>query len=318
MRTIVLLMCCCLTMAGCGGTSGTGVPYADTGTVHLQAQLDGAKSMEQIHTGMIIFNRGRHSLEKTVSVQGQEITASFSVPVGTWSVEMTLYDENGHSLYQDKKEDVAIRSDQPVTLELALRPADGTIALFIDLSQYPLAHEVLRARVYFDERLEEITRESLEEPLADTYQVPPGSYSFAVQLYTDSFRISDQIHAGAWHLLDVEAASETTLQWSPALESLTISAAVHELPPAPQQLTAIGDGQESIELTWAAVDGPIQGYRVFWQPDVQEPFEQLTEEPIAGLSFVHGDSVVGGRYTVAAVSSIGIEGYRAQPQDWNP
>lgn len=304
-RAILLFV---LLVSGC--TTGlNGVPYSEAGEVLIQAAV--ADLPVDAAYAEITFTQGRHDLTHQISVTGHTLSGSITVPVGVWDIVMVLYDANGAAQFQDQVGAVMVQPGQQAAVKFNLRPADALVQVYIDLSLFPSAHEVYRARVYFGDRLEELTRETLEEPLGGVVSLPPGSYDFSVQLYTGSFRISDRIFTGTWHILDVNPAEELTVHWEPAMESLSITAHIHQLPQAPQLLQVTAHGAET-HLEWLPSPDAVQGYRIYWQPSLWEPFMVVNDTVWLDTHFVHAEEPQG-LYAVAAVSPIGIDGYRTEP-----
>ncbi len=303
----IVVMALCL--VGCSSNLGS------EGTVAISA-LNLPQS-ENIWEAEIICTRGRHNITRNVMVSGTNLTAEIPIPVGSWDISLNLMDNDGVVSYQDTVRDVMVYPDQPVVIDFQLKPAAGTVKVIIDLESYPHSEYVLRARVYFNDDYEEITRETDTDPFTGEYDLVPGSYDFNVQLYTESFRSSDRVDLGTWQTIDVTPFETQTIVWHPFLENLTIIANIYLLPDPPTNLTAeLKD--DSVELNWDfSTANDVEGYHIYWQPSPFESYQIIASVDQDTAEFTHDLSELETIppkffYSIAPYSDI-IIGYRCSP-----
>ena len=306
----LIIICVAMCLSGCGQSS-IGVSNRETSSVQVAARIHNVQSVEEIGMAVISFTQGRHTFDSELQVDGMVVSGNLEVPVGTWEVKLVLMDLEGEPRFQDQLDAVVLLPGQPVSLSFNLRPADASVNVQIDVNGFPGSDDVLRARVYFNDTLKEIIRESAEDPFEETYSLPPGSYDFSIQLYTSSFRATDRVFQGIWQILDVSEADQLDIHWQPEFQNVSINADVHHLPDPPTGLSA-QVRSSGVLLVWEP-SVKADGYHVFWQPNPWDRFVRLTEQPIAAASLEHHEGLGDGFYSVAAVSSTGIIGYRSGP-----
>lgn len=302
-------------LGGCAasprGSGDTPIP-TDTGTVMLTASgWTGETSMY----AELVFERGRHSFVHTAAISDHTMDITLDVPVGTWDITMVIVDDTEHPLYQDSAEDITVLPDEDLQLSFQLRPANGLVSLTVDLEQYPNAEKILRARVHFDDSHEEITIEP-GETLADDYDLPPGSYDFKVELFTDSFRSTDQIDPGVWTQLDVYSQELAEITWRPAKQEIHIDADIYLVPEAPELQASKQDQQVSLVWEYPA-DTTAVTFTLLWRSNPFAPFSELVSLSIAEREHQHciadlADEAAFVEYTICAVSTV-VQGYRASP-----
>lgn len=318
MRKFFLVCLCSLFLLGCVG-GGTQYKPTDYGNIMVLAELDPSTTSTNTEwTAHLVFTRGKHSVSESLLVSGNELRADLRIPIGTWDVEMILVDSNGEARFQDKISEVTIVPDKTQTVELFLKPADGALTVTIDLENYISGEVVMRVRVHINDTIKEITRENNLEPLTGTYSLPPGSYDLKFELFTESFRSSDKIHEGICNSITVLPGQELAINWLPEYQELLVVARVYLIPEAPENLV-ITETADGIFVSWSPCPSiDIQGYNVYWQPHPFSRFEPLNEEPITDLEFFHDYSSLEKppaptvNYTVAAVSTIDLVGYRSR------
>lgn len=268
-------------------------------------------------TAHIVFSRGKHELREEIFVDGTSVSTELQIPVGTWDLSMLLIDNNDIINYQAKAQDITIFPDQPIVIDFQLQPAEGLVMVNIDLSAFPQEEQVLRARVHFNGEFEEIIRDNSSEPLAGEFSIPPGSYDFKVELFTESFRIGDKIDPGIWQTIHIEPLSEQTIVWSPFLENLMITADIYLVPDPPLNFSADHDN-DKVYLNWdLTANETISSFNIYLKYSPFEPYEKIGVVDSNTAEFVHSLDELSEHqttltYTVAACSDI-ITGYRCQP-----
>ncbi len=317
-KILVLFLMLGSIFVGCTTSSGVVTPNT-YGEITINANTMSLASTE-LWTAHIYFKRGNHSLLETTSFNGDSLSATIKIPVGTWDISMALLDEQGVAHYQDTITNITIFPDIPRTLEFQLRPADGMVNVSIDLTDYPQTTEVLRVRVHFNNDVKELSRDDATEPLQGSFSLPPGSYNFKVELFTSSFHAGNRIDAGIWKIVDVYPLSELTLIWTPYMEQLSINADIHVIPNPPQNLAVTVNGTQ-VELVWdPSPTANLMSYNVYWQPNPFSPFELIEVLDAHTLFFNHDLSEYlannpmynGVSYCVSAKNTVGINGYRSQ------
>ena len=313
-RWLILLSLITL-LGGCSASlngEGNQPSPKETGTVLLTASgwAEGTPMSAQL-----VFERGRHSFTKNVTVMESTADLGIEVPVGTWDIAMMVFDEADNPLYQDSAEAVTVLPDHELHLSFQLRPADGLVSLSVELNGYPNADEILRARVHFNDAFEEITVEPGEN-LAAEYEVPPGSYNFKVELFTGSFRSTDQIDPGIWTLLDVYSQQTAEVTWRPAQQEIHIDADIFLIPEAPHLEASLQE--DSVDLAWTHTsNSTTESFVLLWRTNPFEPFDELAEVPAADREYQHSlddlaDDAAFVEYTICAVSHV-VQGYRSSP-----
>ena len=270
---------------------------------------------EEIVRAEIIFSRGKHTFIEDMNVEGINLTANLLVPVGTWDIQIILFDQEGNPIFQDQKEDVTIFPDRATDLKMNLRPANGRVNLVIDLEGHVYQNQIFRVRVHFNDKVYELKRDDIFEPLTSEFSLVPGSYDFKVELFTSSFRATDRVDPGVWKTIDVKPTEELTYVWTPQQEFLKIIADIHLVPEPPINLSAWYDPKNAqVVLQWSPSSTEhIIGYLIYVQEDPFSRSVRLNEEPWQQLTFTHDVSELDAlqlTYSVAAVSPIGIVGYR--------
>lgn len=261
----------------------------------------------------LLLTRGRHTLEQRTPITLGDIEFDMRVPVGTWEVALTVYDELGTPRFQDKVSNVTIFPAERVNVEMRLLPADGKLILTLDLTGFPNPNVVLRSRIHLNDKVYEITRESASEALVFERSFTPGSYDMKVELFTESFRATDRIHAGLYQSITIMPSQEVAMRWNPEMETLDITAIVSILPEAPKNLSgSLSNGV--VTLNWeASPTANIKGYIVYGQMDPFSKFVALNEEPLLALEFTHTVPETAAlviAYVVSAVSHNDMVGYR--------
>lgn len=295
--------------------SSSPITPEDLGTITISTTS--IPKIESNWTAHIIFSRGKHELSQTIEVVGTDFSTEIKIPVGTWNISMFLVDDYDIVNYQDSLKDITIYPDKPVFIDFQLSPAEGLIHVIIDLEDFPQSDQVLRARVHFNDEVEEITRDSPLEPLQAEYRILPGSYDFKVELFTESFRAGDKIDPGIWQTIHIEPLSEQTLVWSPFMQDLYISVDIYLVPPAPTNLTALYS-ENKVFLTWDVISyESLSGHNIYWQVSPFDPFELIAQLDPNTTEFTHDltdqeelPSIL--NYTVASFSPK-VTGYRTQP-----
>ncbi len=265
----------------------------------------------------IIFTRGKHELSQSIEVDSTDFSSEITIPVGTWDISMYLMDDNDVVVFQDKLKNVTIFPDKPSEINFELSPASGLVQVVIDLDAFPQGEKVLRARVHFNDEVKEITISSGQDPLEAIYEIPPGSYDFKVELFTESFRAGDKIDPGIWETIHVQPLSEQTITWSPYMQDLYITVDIFLVPAAPTDLAAIYK-ENQVLLTWKQdFSQSLAGYNIYWQISPFEPFQLIGQVDEGVMEFVHDlkgleDIPTTIYYTIAGFSPK-IVGYRALP-----
>lgn len=268
-------------------------------------------------TARVVCTRGKHQIIHSFAVADTSLAAELSVPAGTWDITLELADAAGTIVYQDSAVGVVIYPNRPTTIDFQLKPGPGTVKVIVDLAGHPHADNIMRARIYFNDKVYELVRSSAAEVLEGEYQLPPGSYDFTVDLYTSSFHAHNKIDPGLWTMLDVKPLSTQTVIWRPALETMAVTARICLLPDAPQHLVGQYNSQQVL-LVWepcSAAD--LEGYNVYWQPSPFQPFILIGTVDQHTTSFHHDlgglDEIpLQAYYTVAPFSAF-LEGYRSPP-----
>jgi len=292
------------------------VTTSQKGTITLSALNIPIDATNQWYAEIICI-RGKNQLTQCLEVTENYFAVDLQIPVGLWDISMKLLDEQGNICYQDFKKDVRVYPDKPTIIDFQLKPANGTIKILIDLSTYPYADSVMRARVYFNDKYKELMRESPQVPLAGEFELAPGSYDFNVRLYTTSFRLTDLIDEGIWQTIDVLPLENQTLIWQPFMQNLIITAEIFVVPQAPDNITAKYNGEQVI-LTWSEPPADdILGYALYWQISPFEPFELIDVVERGITQYTHDLSdwdhlPVGAYYTIASYSPA-MTGYRSTP-----
>ncbi len=303
-----------LFLSGC--ISSSLITPKDLGTITVTT-TGIPERIESNWTAHIIFSRGKHELSQTIEVVGTDFSSEIKIPVGTWNISMYLVDDNDIVNYQDSLKDITIYPDKPVFINFQLSPAEGLVQVIIEIDNFPQAEQVLRARVHFNDEIKEIIRDTPLEPLKAQYSIPPGSYDFKVELFTESFRVGDKIDPGIWQTIHIEPLSEQTLVWSPFMQDLYISVDIFMVPPAPTNLTALYS-ENRVCITWDINSfESLVGHNIYWQISPFEPFELITHVDASITEFTHDltdleelPAII--NYTVASFSAK-VTGYRAQP-----
>lgn len=310
--TLVLIA---LIIGGCTRGSQPLSP-STPGDLTISAHVHSSLSSEQ-WTMEVIAVRGRHSFEERIPVSSSEFEETLSIPVGTWDITLLLLDGDDVPHFQDTIEDVTVFPDQPTTVVMNLRPANGNVLLHIVLDAFPGSSRVLRARVYFGDDMYELIRDSEEDELAGEFSLPPGSYDYRVELFTDSFRATDCIHPGIWENLTILPSIDQDLVWHPHTTLLTINAEILFVPESPMNLTGTRVSESETLLEWDSVtegDAHIGGYQVLFQLDPFTRFEVVSEDLLTERRFIHQfdqTTLESARYTVVAISENDVLGYRS-------
>lgn len=269
----------------------------------------------------IVITRNKHVVEETVPVINNEFAATLKIPIGEWEVTVLLVDAQGIVLFNSKAQTIKIALNQPQLLELVLRPADSKVHISIDLEQYVFKHVAMRARIFFDDDVYEVTREDCLSPLEGIINLTPGSYEFKIELYTESFRVGDRLGLGVWEVIHVTENEDLSILWTPASEALQVSGRVETVLQAPSNLT-LDNVPEGVSLTWDPIARQdILGYFVLAQMSPLERFQLLNSIPLEEPCFIHElepEYPPEINYVVAAVSTNGLVGYYSHPQVWHP
>lgn len=270
----------------------------------------------------IVLKRGKHVVEATVPVRLNEFQGSLQVPVGSWELTVHLVDAEGLVHFQSKPQTIQVAYGIGSTVELTLQPAASTVHIAIDLENYVFREEALRARIHFDDQVYEVIRHSGDAPFEASLEISPGSYEFKIELYTESFRASDRLGAGAWQVLHIPERQEVFLTWSPETSEVLISGRVEQPLPAPSWVV-VRDLGPAVEITWEEVDHwGVAGYLVLAQTTPMDRFSNLTSPYVNTPKFLHvlesEDRPRTLRYVVAPVSTSGLVGYYSDPQPITP
>jgi len=304
--TVLLLLLLC----GCG-------PRAHiNGTVAVTA-MNIPLSDSPNWNAVITCTRGKHQITQSLSLCDTNLETEVIIPVGTWNISLQLTDEAGNVVYQDQVTGVAIYPHTPTVIDFQLRPVHGTVKVIVDLEGHPHADQIMRARVHFNNQYKEIIRSSVDEFIEGEYEIAAGSYDFNVELYTESFRVSDKIDLGMWATIDVEPLSEQTVIWRPHLELLTIAAQIYLLPDTPKHVSGQFWQQQTV-LTWdpsPAVD--LEGYHIYWQPSPWQRYSLIATVDRNTTTYTHDlselEELPSQAYYAVAPFSAALEGYRSPP-----
>lgn len=306
---LVILFTGCNLQSSLGNSSHGQGPLAIMGT--LASVPD--RPVTEAH---ITMSRGKHLFEWTVPVEGLDFCAEVELPVGTWELSILLLDSHGTVLFKSEPQSVEVSPNGSQVVNVTLRPGDGKVNLTIDLRDSLLLPHARRARVYFDDERTELIWEEEKETINHVFSLPPGTYDFLVELYTESFRASDRLVPGLWQSVEVKPGEELIIHWEPLMQSMTIEAIIGLVPDPPQNLTAEVQNSQ-VKLIWDTHASPyVTGYFVYCQADPFERPEILTPTPVTTTEFIHVlddleelpyDTLT---YSVAALSGSGVVGYR--------
>lgn len=269
----------------------------------------------------IVLSKGKHVVEQTIPLTNNEFGSTITLPIGKWELTVLLLDTDGIVRYQNSPQTIQVSLNQTNLVELILRPADSQVHISIDLDGYVYESVALRARIHFNDEIHEIKRETSEEPFEANLQIPPGSYEFKIDLYTESFRVGDRLGDGVWEILDIPANQSTTIIWIPATELTTIYGKIETLLPEPTNF-ALEVQKEALYFTWDPIqDSQLVGYFLYMQTDPLERFELVHPLPLREPEYLlplgshlEANEIL---FTVAGVSKGGFGGYYASPLLWS-
>ncbi|HHT42626.1 MAG TPA: hypothetical protein GX014_04415 [Firmicutes bacterium] len=268
----------------------------------------------------ISLSRGKHLLETTVPVYLNQFEGTLQVPVGQWELTVMLVDADGIVRFQSKPQSTQVSYGTGTTVELVLQPADSTVHIVIDLTNYVFKQQALRARIHLDDMVHEVIRKDPGDPFETELKISPGSYEFKIELYTESFRASDRLGSGVWQVIHIGENEDLSLTWSPETQELQVAGRVETILPAPETVTVTGDDSQ-VMIAWDAVDHwNLLGYLVLAQTSPLERFELLTPNPTDDTQFLHSldpeSPPTEITYVIAAISKSGLAGYYSTPHVW--
>lgn len=313
---VALLYLVAILLTGCVMPIGLGSPPHAHGPLAIMGTL-ASEPHSPVTQAHIVMSRGKHLFEWNVPVEGLSFKADIELPVGTWELSILLLDAQGNVLFQNEPQPVEVSPHESQVVNVVLRPGDGRVNLTIDLRGSLLLPHARRARVYFNDERTELVWEEEKETINHVFTLPPGTHDFSVELYTESFRASDRLVPGVWQSVEVKPGEELVINWEPLLQELTVEAVIGLILDPPQNLTAEVDNNQ-VKLAWDAHHSPyVTGYFVYCWADPFERPEILTPTPTAVPEFLHTlddqEEPSHGTltYSVAALSSSGVVGYRS-------
>jgi hypothetical protein len=314
--SLLVMLVCLISTTACTPIT----PLTQDSPLTILGTLEGGETMEIVEAHIVV-SRGKHIVEERVPVNQGEFQATVRIPVGQWDVTVLLVDALGTVHFQSKPQSTQITVGEPQVLEVQLRPADCDLHVAIDLEGYLFEQVAMRARIHIDDAIHEVIRPDLATPLEKTISLPPGSYEFKIELYTESFRVGDRLGLGVWEIIHILENEKCLITWSPVTEGLHLSGRLEPLLPAPTNLT-LAAAAEGVLITWDPVTHwDVSGYFLLVQERPLDRFELLNPVPLQELSYLHNlepDHPPELTYVVAAVSSSGFVGFYSPPQMWRP
>lgn len=273
-----------------------------------------------LENATIVLSKGKHVVEQTIPLVNNEFGSTIILPIGKWELTVLLIDADGVVKYQNTPQVVQVSLDKENLIELVLRPADSQVTIKINLDEYIFQTQALRARLHFNDVVYEVKKETPEELLETVLQLPPGSYEFKVELYSESFRAGDRLSDGIWELVHIPANQSLSLTWTPATETTTITGRIESLLPPPLGLR-IEEMDQSLYLTWDPIlDPELLGYFLYMQTDPLERFQLVHPLPLQETEFLlilgthlDAEQIL---FTVAGLSKGGLGGYYSTPLLW--
>lgn len=282
----------------------------------------GGAPQEELVEARIVLSKGKHIVDKVVPLWKNEFQATLPIPIGQWELTVLLLDTEGMVRFQNTPQAIHVTLDQPNVVELVLRPADSQVQITIDLEHYIFRDQALRARIYFDDEMHEVTRPNAQEPFETTLSLAPGSYEFKIELFTGSFRSSDRLGPGIWEIVQVPADELISIVWSPLTEVMHISGRVETILPAPTNLRCTTTGQ-GIGISWdPPPSGEVLGYFLYAQTSPLERFQLISPIPWEQTDFFYvldTEAEAPGeiRFVVAGVGKSGKAGYYSSAELWS-
>ncbi len=322
---VSLLLFAVVGLSACSSPSLPTLPSLGRSSVTVMGAIDDLSLMPtesgEIVDAQIVLTRGKHSVERRVPVQQYQFEAEIQLALGKWELYVLLLDGEGRVQFQSATQEIEVTPGKPIVIDLVLRPSDSEVTVSIDLTGYILRDLALRARVHFDDDIYEIVREDVTEPLRKVLSIPPGSYEFKIELYTESFRVGDRLGPGVWEIIDIPPNETIEIVWSPLAIGLEVRGRVESLLPAPENMR-VSDADGTLIVTWDPVlDERTMGYFLFAQTNPLERFELLTPIPLEHTSYhyeLDGDTPPNDvLFTVATVSQSGFVGYYSPTYHWS-
>lgn len=315
----VLLVTLALGMTGCLSKRSTPVSEfpmdGPTGTIQAFAALQ--SSDLDGYSVKTSFIRGKTILTQNSVISDGEIKiTSPKLFIGEWQIQMLVLDPTERPIYQGGTT-VTVKADTTTEVTITLRPADGTLKVRMDLTEFSYIDGVIKGKLLTNEEpYANFTVEDITKPVEVTLQLAPKNYDIAVALYKDAYYNYNMFFQSEYQSVTIESGRTTLVDWRPSLGEIDIGVEIDEGPFPPTNVALSLTGPFTAALSWASAGADVARYNIYYRVDRQFMGYQLWQSVPASqtqveINLADFEDAAELELVLTAVSASGVESRRS-------